>query len=186
LKRAACFFEKESNSLEPDLPSSPNSFPQPVLAHHFEGMGAIEAHVNASKPTNTLKSSTGLHLHKPLSGGCAKPPRFVHTYPPRVIHTYSPRVYKIQPEEFLELVQKLTGKAVARPKPPQTFQFFETDTAKAIPKPDSNSQADAGQANEFANVLDTPRTILGALPSPRLVTLNFLPLLSATPRAGTE
>jgi len=187
LKRATCFFEKESNSLERDLSSPPTSFPQPILARHFEGMGAIEAHVNASKPTNTLKSSTGLHLHKVSSGGSAKPPRVVHTYPPRVIHTYSPRVYKIQPEEFLELVQKLTGKAVARPKPPRTFQFFETDAAKAIPnKPDSNPQVDAGLANEFANVQDTPRTILGALPSPRLVTLNFLPLLSATPRAGTE
>jgi len=97
-------------------------------------------------------------------------------------------VYKIQPEEFLELVQKLTGKAVAKPKPPRTFQFFETDAAKAIPaKSDSNPQADAaGLANEFANVMDTPRTILGALPSPRLVTLNFLPLLAATPRAGTD
>lgn len=186
MKRASFFFEKESISLERDLSSSPNSFIQPVLARHFEGMGAIEAHANASKPTNTLQSSTGLHLHKASSGGCGKPPRAVHIYPPRVIHTYSPRVYKIQPEEFLELVQKLTGKSVVRPKPPRTLQFFEADAAKAIPQPDSNSQADAGLANEFANVLDTPRTILGALPSPRLVTLNFLPLLSATPRAGTD
>lgn len=150
-------------------------------------------HVNASKPT-TLKP-TGLQLNK-SNGGCAKPPRVVHTsYPARVVHTYSPRVYKIQPEEFLELVQKLTGKTKPT-KPPRTFQFFETDVSKSNCRTENSSSrsqelAPATQSKEFpiaGEVLDTPttRNLLGALPSPRLVTLNFLPLLSATPRARTN
>lgn len=154
-------------------------------------MGAIEAHVNASsKPTTLHKSTTG--LLRP-SGGCAKPP----TYPARVIHTYSPRVYKIQPEEFLEVVQKLTGKSkptTTKPKP-RTFQFFETDASKkpensnSRPSQQQQPDLDTLPSNESAGeVLDTPttRNLLGALPSPRLVTLNFLPLLSATPIARTN
>lgn len=147
---------------------------------HFEGMGAIEAPVNASKPT-TL-TSTGLQLNR--SGGVTKP---------RVIHTYSPRVYKIQPEEFLELVQKLTGKTVPRPKRPTTIQFFQTDASKAksevTEKP--RSQQPVVQANEFVkSASEAPgsphtRNLPGARSSPRLVTLNFLPLLSS-PRAKTN
>lgn len=145
---------------------------------YLEGMGAIEVHVNESSKSSTLhKSTTG--LQRP-SGGCAKPPRVVQTYPARVIHTYSPRVYKIQPEEFLELVQKLTGNSKPKPHPRKTFQFFGTDA----PKQSENSQQDA-LSNE---VLDTPttRNLLSALPSPRLVTFDFLPLLSATPSTRTN
>jgi hypothetical protein len=146
----------------------------------LEGMGAIEAHVNASKPT-TLKP-TGLQLNK--SGGVTKP---------RVIHTYSPRVYKIQPEEFLDLVQKLTGKTVPQPKRPATIQFFETNDSKANSKAENprSQQTSVAQSNvDFANSVEAvgsphTRNLLGALPSPRLVTLNFLPLL-ATPKARTN
>ncbi|KAG0580167.1 hypothetical protein M758_4G153800 [Ceratodon purpureus] len=145
-------------------------------------MGAIEAHVNASKPT-PLKS-TGLQLNK--SGPVITKPR--------VIHTYSPRVYKIQPEEFLELVQKLTGKTVAQPKRLTTIQFFETDSFKTGSKSGNSRSQETPVASsnvgDFANsgeALASPytRNLLGALPSPRLVTLNFLPLLT-TPRAQTN
>nr|PNR52252.1 hypothetical protein PHYPA_008626 [Physcomitrium patens] len=137
-------------------------------------MGAVEVQVNASKPS--AYRSAGLQFTK--TGGCAKL---------RVIHTKSPKVYKIQPEEFLELVQKLTGRSV--PELPTTFQFIDTGSSKADHESDATSQhgslatdfADSNDSLSSSSTHHRSRSFSSSEP----VTLNFLPLLS-TPRACTD
>lgn len=132
-------------------------------------MGAIGVHVNASEPS--AHRSAGIHINKGGggTGGCAKP---------HIIHTYSPMIYKVQPEEFLEFVQKLTGQKVRKPR--TTFQFFDIQPSKSGHDTDSRSKLTRGSiigadsdesiASPFVN---------HRLASPKLVTLNFLPLLSS-------
>jgi hypothetical protein len=104
------------------------------------GMGGCEVQLSASK-SSVRKPPTGLQIVK--NGGCIKP---------RIIHTYSPKVYKIEPEEFLDLVQKLTGRpassededscmmsdmsptscnTVMSLSPTSTYQFFGNESAKS-------------------------------------------------------
>lgn len=142
------------------------------------GMGGCEVQLNSSKSSARRPSSVQIVK----SGGCIKP---------RIIHTYSPKVYKIKPEEFLDLVQKLTGRPTTEESTSKTYQFFGNA---------SNSESSRSQENDSSSVqsadydrdeivkssveaLGSPvsKQLLASLAAPRLVTLNFLPMLSSTP-----
>lgn len=149
-------------------------------------------------------TATGLKVSK--SGvGCAKPPR--------IIHTYSPKIYKIEPEEFLHVVQKLTGRRSVSEETVTRFSFDTHESTSSSSDADQwpaplddihpsrqhhplRSSNDAYQrgyryedSKEFedsemsdAAPLSTRLTLAAARPTPRLVTINFMPLL-ASPRS---
>lgn len=110
-----------------------------------------------------------------ISRRCAKP---------RIIHAHSPIVYKIEPEKFLSLVQKLTGRPT------------ESLASRLKSHVDSSSKSSTSAENQYEwedngakvqsvdSPLATPLSthLLESLPSPRLVTLNFLPTLFNSPR----
>lgn len=100
---------------------------------------------------------------------------------PRIIHTYSPRVYKIKPEEFLDLVQKLTGRR----------DTSQVDSDGATSKSQDNvdvcsSSHLLSEDREADSGTPVSTHLLASLPSPRLVTLNFLPMLAASPSSFNQ
>lgn len=114
---------------------------------------------------------------------------------PRIFHTFSPKVYKIQPEEFLTLVQRLTGQSPKKEITTIDFgietssssfnskkisagnksSFYDPSTQEDEYEVDSAYSVAKSCAGEIISPIET--RLLAALPSPRLVTLNFLPLL---------
>ena len=118
---------------------------------------------------------------------------------PRIIHTYSPKVYKIKPEEFLELVQKLTGRSDSEPievevdsttsaEPGLFLKLANPQDNVDIPSSYSRLPSEVHEADSsaFAGApvgTQLPTQLLASLPSPRFVTMNFLPMLAASPSA---
>ena len=105
---------------------------------------------------------------------------------PRIIHTYSPKVYKIEPEEFLDLVQKLTGRCDS--------ELIEIDGSITSTSGFSSKSHDEISISSYLTseadsaIVATPLSaqLLASLPSPRVVTLDFLPKLAATPSAFNQ
>jgi hypothetical protein len=114
---------------------------------------------------------------------------------PRIFYTFSPRVYKIQPEEFLTLVQRLTGQSPKKEITTLDFgietssssfnsekisagnksSFYDPSTQEIGYEVDSAYSAAKSCTGEIVSPIET--RLLAALPSPRLATLNFLSLL---------
>ena len=153
-------------------------------------MGGCEVQLSASK-SSVRKPPTGLQIVK--NGGCIKP---------RIIHTYSPKVYKIKPEEFLDLVQKLTGRPASEEdscamsdmsptscmmSPTSTYQFFGNESAKsersvsdedsAMSSPPAEYEREFQILKPTSEALGTPVTeqLLASLHKPKFVTLDFFP-----------
>lgn len=150
------------------------------------GMGSCDIQLSAGKAAAARRPPTGLQIAK-TAGGCIKP---------RIIHTYSPKVYKIKPEEFLDLVQKLTGRPDEEvEETTSTYQFFGNES-----KPLENLEAEEEDEDtpmstsppiierEFqilkptSEALGTPvsNQLLASLTRPKYVTLDFMPMLSPT------
>jgi hypothetical protein len=106
---------------------------------------------------------------------------------PRIIHTYSPKVYKIKPEEFLDLVQKLTG----RRDRSQVDSDGATSASGFLSKSQDNVEISSSshllpEDHEADSGTPVSTHLLASLPSPRLVTLNFLPMLAASPSSFNQ
>jgi hypothetical protein len=145
-------------------------------------MGGCEVQLNPGKSSGRRLSS----LQIVRNGGCIKP---------RIIHTYSPKVYKIKPEEFLNLVQKLTGRPAADEVTSKTYQFLGNDfnsersgseDCKLFQRAHHVTQDEI--VKPCAEALGTPvsNELLASLTAPRLVTLNFFPMLSSSPRTFSQ
>lgn len=153
-------------------------------------MGGCELQLSASKPS-VRKPPTGLQIVK--SGpGCIKP---------RIIHTYSPKVYKIKPEEFLELVQKLTGRPASDEdscmmsptssmmsptssptscmmSPTSTYQFFGNESAKSersVSDEDSSMSSPPAEYEREFQILKPTSEALGTPVSSQLLASLHTP-----------
>lgn len=103
---------------------------------------------------------------------------------PRIIHTYSPRVYKIKPEEFLDLVQKLTGR---RDRSQVDSDGATSTSGKSQDNVEVSSSSHLlSEDHEADSGTPVSTHLLASLPSPRLVTLNFLPMLAASPSSFNQ
>lgn len=144
------------------------------------GMGGCDIQLGAGK-SSARRPPTGLQIAKP--GGCIKP---------RIIHTYSPKVYKIKPEEFLDLVQKLTGRPEAEEEI-STYQFFgnepkvermedEEDEDTPMPSSPAPIEREFQILKPTSEAVGTPvsNQLLASLTRPKYVTLDFMPMLSPT------
>lgn len=154
-------------------------------------MGGCDIQLSAGKAAGARRPPTGLQIAK-TAGGCIKP---------RIIHTYSPKVYKIKPEEFLDLVQKLTGRpdeeAEEEVSMSPTYQFFgnESKPLENLEAEEEDEEEDTPMSTsppiierEFqilkptSEALGTPvsKQLLASLTRPKYVTLDFMPMLSPT------
>jgi hypothetical protein len=126
---------------------------------------------------------------------------------------FSPKISKIEPEEFLQVVQKLTGRRSVSEETVTRFSFDTHESTSSSSDADqwpaplddihpsrqhhplrrSNDDYQRGyryeDSKEFedsemsdAAPLSTRLTLAAARPTPRLVTINFMPLL-ASPRS---
>lgn len=149
------------------------------------GMGGCDIQLSAGK-ASARRPPTGLQIAK-TGAGCIKP---------RIIHTYSPKVYKIKPEEFLDLVQKLTGRPEAEEEKSSTIHFFgnepkverieaemeeDEDTAMESP-PAATVEREFQILKPTSEAVGTPvsNQLLASLTRPKYVTLDFMPMLSPT------
>lgn len=147
------------------------------------GMGGCDIQLSAPGKSAARRPPTGLQIAK--TGGCIKP---------RIIHTYSPKVYKIKPEEFLDLVQKLTGRPEVEETSHSTvYQFFGSNESKPEKFEEAEDEEDTPMSSppeiverEFqilkptSEALGTPVSsqLLASLTRPKYVTLDFMPMLS--------
>ncbi|KAG0616986.1 hypothetical protein M758_5G156800 [Ceratodon purpureus] len=131
-----------------------------------------------AKPSSSARRPPGLQVLRSGAGGST-------LVKPRIIHTHSPTVYKIKPEEFLDLVQKLTGRTdigTSRVDSSTSTSPFlsqlqdNVDISSSSHLASEDYEADSALGDDLA-LGGTPVStqLLASLPSPRLVTLNFLP-----------
>lgn len=105
---------------------------------------------------------------------------------PRLMRKSSPQVYKIRPEEFLDVVQRLTGQSL--PHPPTPSQYFQMKTPSVADKhceSEARYTQSVGQSNHLSSYGEmqapssTTSRLLRPSPSPRVADFNFLPLMSS-------
>lgn len=145
--------------------------------------------IRCRSTSSCTHKAAGLKMNRSGVAGARSKPA------PRIVYTFSPKVYKIQPEEFLTLVQRLTGQSPKKEITTIDFgietssssfdskeisagnksSFYDPPTQEYEYEVDSTYSVAKSCTSEIVSPIET--RLLAALPSPRRVTLNFLHLL---------